>query len=306
VNIQQLRYLCAVVKADFSVTHAARALHTSQPGVSQQLHALEKELGVAIFARQRRRLVGLTPDGERIFARAESALLDFSFIHEYAQSVHRTADRHLVIATTATQARYTLPQALKRFSEQFPDVRLTLQHGNPAEIAGALVSGEAHLGVIPLAQPLGKDILLLEGQTYQRVLVVPDRHPLLRRGPLTLARIAHYPLITYEHSIGARQQVLQVFEDAGIPYRIILSALDADVIKRCVELGLGIAVLPDVALDASRDKGLRALQAAHLFPPSITGVALHRKHHLPRHALDFVEIFAPRWTRREVEQLTSR
>ncbi len=96
-----------------------------------------------------------------------------------------------------------------------------------------------------------------------------------------------------------------MFKDAGIPYRIIVSALDADVIKRCVELGLGIAVLPDVALDPSRDEGLRAVPAAYLFPPSVTGVALHRKHHLPRHALDFVEVFAPRWARREVDRLTS-
>jgi LysR family cys regulon transcriptional activator len=305
MNLQQLRYVCAVVKEGFSVTRAAQALHTSQPGISQQINALEKELGLALFVRERKRLTGLTAAGQEIVSRAESALLDIGFIREYAAGVQEEAEGTLVIATTHTQARYVLPDAMKRFSQKRPHIRLTLKHGNPDEITRALITGDAHIGVISVTQPPMKDILVLECRRHQRVVVVARRHPLLRQKRLTLEAIARYPIVTYEQSVGARRQVLNAFDKASIPHRIIVSAIDADVIKRCVEVGLGIAILPDIAVDPARDDKLRSIAAGHLFPPSVTGVVIHRKHHVPKYALDFVEIFAPQWKRAEIERMVS-
>ncbi|RPI48559.1 MAG: LysR family transcriptional regulator [Betaproteobacteria bacterium] len=305
MNIQQLRYICTIARSGFSVSKSAAQLHTSQPAVSQQLRALEDELGLQVFVRDRHRLVGLTPQGQQILAHAESALAEIGSIRGLAKVDAEKRQERLVIATTHTQARYVLPTVLKAFAEKHPPVELVLTHGNPAEVTEHLIAGTAHIGVIQVTQPSTADILMLEARRFRRVVVVPRRHPLLRVKPLTLAAIAEYPLITYEQTNAARRQVFRIFEEAGLKPHVILDAIDADVIKACVARELGITILPEVAVTAADKSDLRTIDAGHLFPPSVSGLAIHRRHHLSDYAWDMLELFAPQWKRSDIERLRS-
>jgi LysR family cys regulon transcriptional activator len=305
MNIQQLRYLCALEKTGYSVSRSAALLHTSQPAVSQQVSALERELGLSIFIRDRQRLIGLTKDGERILSHAHLALNEIYAIQTLARASDAETAAKLIIATTHTQARYVLPKVLKAFLEQHPQVQVALKHGNPAEVAESLAAGTAHLGVIQVTQPSTRDILILEAFQCERIVVVPRKHPLLRMRTITLNAIAKYPLITYEQTSAVRRQVFGAFEAAGLQPHVILSALDADVIKECVVRELGIAILPEVTFSPERDPNLRAINSQHLFPPSVSGVALHRKHPVNKYAWDLLELFAPQWKRGEIDRLRS-
>ncbi len=306
MNLQQLRYLREVATNGLSISKAAKTLHTSQPGISQQILALERELGFTIFVREKKRLTGLTRHGEEIVARAESALGDIDSIYKFVTSAATPDSGQLVIATTHTQARYVLPEALRQFANKYPKVRVTLQHGNPAQIEQALVSGAADLGVTPHVGGNTRDIVALECRRYRRIVLAPAKHPLLGKRRCTLADVAKYPLVMFEHSIAARQTVLDVFEAAGLTPNVILNAIDADVVKACVELGLGLAIVTEVSYDLARDTRIGLLKTADLFPPGITRLAVHRKHFLPRYVFDFIEMFAPRWGREQVKQAISR
>lgn len=303
MNLRQLTYIREVAGNGFSVSKAARNLHTSQPGMSQQILALERELGMTIFRRERNRLVGLTKNGQRILTRTQSALLDIDYIREFARSAKVVDSGPFVIATTHTQARYVLPETLSRFARKYPKVRVTLQHGNPAQIRQALLSGTADIGITPHILPITADIAALKCREHRRIVLAPRGHPLTRKRLCTLRDIVKHPLVTFEPSISARQTMLDVFEAAALKPNIILSAIDADVVKACVERGLGLTTLADVAYDPKRDIGLALLCTAEIFPPSITHVTLNRKHHLRPFVFDFIEMFAPQWNRTSIERM---
>ena len=301
MNIQQLRYLREVATNGFSISKAAKTLHTSQPGISQQIIALERELGLPVFVRDKKRLVGLTKQGEQIIARAASALLDIDYISKFAHSVAKTNSGQLVIATTHTQARYVLPETLSLFARKYPKVRVTLEHANPTQIEQALASGAADIGVSPYIGTGRPDIVGLECRRYRRIVLAPKGHPLLKKRRCNLEDLAKHPLIAFERSIFARQMIIDIFAAEGLTPNFALTAIDADVVKACVEVGLGIAILIELAYDPARDAGLGLLKADGLFPSSVTSVAIHRRHHLPPCAFDFIEMFSPKWNRGRVE-----
>ncbi|HYC46204.1 MAG TPA: LysR substrate-binding domain-containing protein [Burkholderiales bacterium] len=303
MNLRQLLYLREVAGNGLSISKAARRLHTSQPGVSQQILALERELQLTIFVRDRNRLVDLTPQGKLVVARAESALLDIEQIRVLARSAALVDSGHFVIATTHTQARYVLPEVLSRFAEKYPKVRVTLQHGNAEQIAQALTSGAAHIGVTPSIDRNARDIVALECRRYPRIVLAPKDHTITRKRIRSLADVAKHPLVTFEPSISARRTVLDVFARAGLTPNVILSAIDTDVVKACVERGLGLAIVAEIEYDPARDVGVVPVKTPNLFPPSVTRVTIHRKRHLPLFAFDFVEMFAPAWTRARIEHL---
>jgi LysR family cys regulon transcriptional activator len=302
MNLRQLIYLREIATNGFSVSRAAKRLHTSQPGISQQILALERELGLVIFVREKNRLSGLTDAGKHILDRASSALLEIDYIRDYAKSSSLGKTEPFVIATTHTQARYVLPEVLSNFSKQYPSVKLILQHGNPSQIVQALTSGTATIGVTPYTDSNARDIAFLECRTNRRIVLAPKKHPLTHRKQCSIEELAKYPLVAFESSISAWQSVLEVFDAAGVKPNIILSAIDADVVKDCVERGLGLTALTEVAYNPKRDRGLAILKTINLFPPSITSVAIHRKRHLPHYVFDFIEMFAPRWSRAKVEK----
>lgn len=299
MNLRQLRYITEIAQRELNISVAAAGLHTSQSGISKQVKLLEDELGFEIFLRSRSRLQAITPKGQRVIAYARNALEQISNISAVAAS--GKAATVITVATSHTQAQYVLPQVMKRFATRFPKVRISLLHGDPGQTAERVLSGEADIGVSTEDARGHKELLALQYQAYRRIVIVPREHPLLRLKRVTLKALTRYPLVTYEPQFAGHREIVRTFARSGLTPRLIVSATDADVIKTYVEQGLGIAVLSEVTFDPSRDVGLRAIPAGHLFPPARTNVLLHRRRYLHRHPYEFVQMFVPAWTRAYVQ-----
>jgi LysR family cys regulon transcriptional activator len=301
MKLRQLQYVHEVVRNGLSVSRAARALHTSQPGVSQQIRALEEELRLELFSRDRNRLVGLTPSGEIIVGHIATVLTNIHHIQQLAESRTREAMEELSIVTTHTQARYILPDVLKAFSASHPHVRISVRHCNVIEVITEMSRGDADIGLCPIDDGSFQDVFVFNCHDYRRILVAPPGHPLLGHTELDLKDIAAYPLVMYEQSVPTRQQFIDVFARAGITPNVALNAINSDVIKACVESGLGIAIVPEFVYSRERDSGLRAMDTGNLFPPAHTKIAVHRKRPLRSHMVDFIQLLAPDWNRARIE-----
>jgi LysR family cys regulon transcriptional activator len=301
MTLQQLRYLCEVVRCDLNISRAAAALHISQPGLSRQLQLLEEELAVSIFVRNRKRLVRLSDAGADLVALAERTLADAHSIREAAREHAGHQHGTLTIATTHTQARYALPDVIRRFAQRYPGVQLSLRQGTPAEVSYLVASGHADISIAtePADPPPG--VVMLPCYVLERIVLVPAGHPLLKVKRVTLERLAAYPLITYDYSFVARSKIAMAFDAIGAKPHIALNAIDADVIKTYVEFGLGIAIVPSLAYDPKRDRGLRAIDASELFDANTIQVGIRRNHYLRSYTYAFIEMFAPALKRSVVE-----
>lgn len=293
MKLHQLRYIREVARQGLNVSLAADALHTSQPGVSKQIQLLEEELDLQIFQRNGKRLVGVTEPGRIILARAEQVLREMENIKRVGEEFSHDASGSLTIATTHTQARYRLPPAVTAFMEKYPGVRLTIHQGNPTQVAEQVVSGEADLGMATETITNYPDILCLPCYQWNRCVVVPRGHPLLKDAPLTLEKIARYPIVTYDFSFTGGLLMTRTFAEKGLEPNFVLTAIDADVIKTYVTLGLGIGLLAKVAYDAERDVGLEMLDASHLFPSSTTHIGIRRDAYLRGYQYAFIQMLAP-------------
>jgi LysR family cys regulon transcriptional activator len=305
MNLQQLRYICEIAQRGLNISLAAKALNTSQSGISKQIKRLEQELGLEIFERSRNRISGLTPSGQKVVALAQEAMGRINDIRSISSTTEGEDSGTLTVAISHTQARYVLPETLGLFTRRHPNVTLTLRHANPRQIAEMLQAGEADLGVTTESDRTLRNLAFLTCRRFERVLIVPDGHPLLAVNDVTLADIAHYPLVAYEQAFTGRRLVERAFEQAGLSPKVALSAIDADVIKACVERGLGVAILSEVTFDAARDVGLRAIRLGALVAPSITSIAVrHRR--LRGYEYDFIAMCSPEWTRARVDGVLSR
>jgi len=300
MKLQQLRYICEVARQGLNLSVAADKLFTSQPGVSKQIRLLEDELGVVIFVRHGKRIVDITPPGRDIIRVAERMLRDATNLKNVAQEFTSEQSGSLTVATTHTQARYALPLVVKQFMDQFPNVRLSLRQGSPMQIAELASSGEADLAIATEAIELFSDLVMLPCYQWNRCVVVPPEHPLLEAKPLTLKAIARYPIITYDFAFTGRSKINQAFEAEGLSPNVSLTAIDADVIKTYVELGLGVGIVAYMAFNPDRDRGLRAIDASHLFEASTTHMGIRKNTYLRGYMYDFIEMFAPRLTREVV------
>ncbi|OGS95275.1 MAG: transcriptional regulator CysB [Gallionellales bacterium RIFCSPLOWO2_12_FULL_57_18] len=300
MNLQQLRYLNEIVRQGLKISDAAAALYTSQPGVSKQIRLLEEELGIEIFVRNGKRLVAVTEPGKAVLAIARRMLHDAENLKQAAQEFHSQDSGRLTIATTHTQARYALPPTVKQFIKRYPGVQLGLHQGNPTQIAEQVLSGEADIGIATESLSLYDDLVTLPCYEWNHCVITPLHHPLLEEKKLTLAKIAQYPIITYDFAFSGRGKINAAFEAANIHPNIALTAIDADVIKTYVELGLGIGILAKMAFIPERDKHLRMMDAGHLFKPSTTRIAIRKNEYLRGYTYDFIELFAPHLTREVV------
>ncbi len=306
MNLRQMQYLCELAKRELNISAVASALHTNQPGISKQLKLLEIELGVEIFVRSRNRFAGLTPHGRKIVEMAQSITNEVANMKALCRDVVQENSGSLTIAVTHTQARYVLPEVLIRFATRYPKVRITMRHADPEKIAEMLLSGSADLGVTTNDAPVLRKLVVLPVREFKRVVVLPRDHKLLQSRRLTLKQLARYPIVTYEPAFTAREIVMRAFEKAKLEPKFVVSSIDADVIKTCVEQGMGVAVLSEVTYDAGRDLNLRAIPAGHLFDSSVTKLWLCRNHYLRRYTYDFIEMCNPRWSRSVVEHLMTK
>ncbi|MGH8771667.1 MAG: CysB family HTH-type transcriptional regulator [Burkholderiales bacterium] len=287
---------CEAGRRNFNLTEVAAALFTSQSGVSKHIKDLEDELGIELFVRRGKKLLGLTDPGKELVAIVERMLLDAKNIKQLAEQFSNRDQGRLSIATTHTQARYVLPKVVEEFKTQFPKVHLVLHQGGPQEILAMLNSGEADIGIASEGLDESAQFATFPYYEWQHVVVVPEHHPLASAVRLSLADIAQYPIITYHEGLTGRAKIDKAFADAELVPDIVLSALDADVIKTYTELGLGVGILARMAFDENRDHGLRLINCKHLFEPNVTRIALRKGDYLRGFTARFIELCAPKLT----------
>lgn len=302
MNFQQLRSVRVTVQSGFNLTEVAAILCTSQPGVSRQIRELEEELGIDIFVRAGKRLTGLTPPGAALLPIVERMLLDAENLKRAGDDFASRVDGRLTVAATHSQARYALPHVVRDFRTLFPRVSLHLHQGSPKQVAEMLLSGEADIGVATEALALYPQLVTLPCYRWTHSIVMPPDHPLLAHGEaVTLQQLAQYPIITYNLGYTGRSHIDDAFARAGLQPNIVLTAMDADVIKTYVELGMGVGIIASIALDAERDTHLRMLDARHLFEINLTRLAIRRGTWLRGYTYSFIETFAPTLTRAVVQ-----
>ncbi|MFP5460420.1 MAG: CysB family HTH-type transcriptional regulator [Gammaproteobacteria bacterium] len=302
MNLQQLRFVQETARHNFNLTHAAQAIGTSQPALSRGILELEAELGVDIFVRHGKRMLGLTEPGKAILARAQRVLAEVQGIERVTADFRARDAGELRIATTHTQARYVLPSVIREFRKRYPAVRLTLVQGNPRQITQSLLGREVDFAIATEVSDQLTEILTIPAFEWEHVVVVPNKHPLLEK-PLTLQTLVRYPIITYVEEFTGRRRIDKAFSDAGLEPDIVLAAIDSDVIKTYVALGLGVGIMADLAYDAGRDRSLTALPAGSLFGVNHTKLAVRRDAFLRGFALTFIELFAPSVDRKLLERL---
>ncbi len=305
MNLQQFRYLREAVRQKLNLTTAARALHTSQPGVSKAIIELEQELGVSIFARHGKRILGLTPPGQQVLDAAERIMNEIDNLRKLARDYAGSPEGTLRVATTHTQARYVLPEVVQRFAHRFPEVRLKLLQGNPPQIAAMVASGQADVGMATetLAETPGLDSIPVF--QWEHVLVVPQGHPLARLAGhparLTVKELGRYPIVTYEMHFSGRSRIDAAFAAAQIEPSIVLEAIDADVIKTYARAGLGVGIVAGLATDQNSE-GLVVINCGHLFGRNTTRLAIKQGAYLRGFVYAFIEMVAPGWDKRRLEE----
>jgi len=306
MNFQQLRAVREATRSGFNLTEVADALHTSQPGVSRQIRELEEELGIEIFVRAGKRLTGLTAPGETVLPIIERLLRDADNLKRAGDDFAAQDRGTLTIAATHSQARYALPPAVRDFVAAHPQVVLRLHQGSPKQVAQMLLDGEADIGVATEALAQYPELVALPSYRWTHAVVVPRWHALqtLAAGGETLAleHLARYPIITYESGYTGRAHIDEAFRRRGLALNLVLSAMDADVIKTYVELGMGVGIIASMAFDETRDAQLHAIDARHLFASNMTRVAVRRGNFLRGYAYEFIRCFAPPLTRAVVDQ----
>jgi LysR family cys regulon transcriptional activator len=302
LNIQQLRIVRETVRRSFNLTEVSAALFTSQSGVSKHIKSLEEELGVELFIRRGKRLIGLTEPGKEVAAIVERMLADASSIRAIAGEFAARDVGRLTVATTHTQARYALPKVVTAFKGEFPKVHLVLHETSPREIVAMLREGQADIGVATEALADVEDFIVFPYYTWRHAVVVPKGHPLTRKKDLSLADIAAHPIVTYRDGFTGRASIDRAFEAAGVTPDIVMSALDADVIKTYVEAGLGIGIVASMAFVEGRDSGLEMLDAESLFDSNTTVIALRRGQFLRGFAFRFMALCSPDISEEEVRE----
>lgn len=302
MNLQQLRYLNEIVRRELNISDAAAALYTSQPGISKQIKLLEQELGIEIFVRKGKRLLTLTEAGQTILQIAHRILRETDNLKLVGQEFHAEDSGSFVLATTHTQARYALPPVVKSFIQRYPKVKLGLHQGNPTQIAEQVLNREADIAIASESIMLYDGLVSLPCYEWHHCVVVPLNHPLLNLPEISLNDLANYPIVTYDHAFSGRSKIDEAFAAAKIEPTIALTAIDADVIKTYVELGLGIGILAELAFVSERDRHLCKINAAHLFKPTTTRLAVRKNEYLRGYTYDFISLFAPHLTREVVSK----
>lgn len=301
MNLQQIRYALEVAKSNLNVSQAADALFTSQPGVSKQIRLLEEELGVEIFRRRGKRLLGVTEPGRQVLAIAERLLAEVDNLRRVGDEFSRETEGSLTIATTHTQARYVLPRVIEAFIRRYPKVVLSLRQGSPSQVCDYVVHGEADVAIATEAIEQSDELVMLPCYSWNRCVVAPLGHPVLEASPLTLEEIVRHPLITYDFAFTGRSQINKAFAARGLKPNVVLTAIDADIIKTYVSLGLGIGIVAAMAYVAEEDSGLGCLDASHLFESATTRIGLRRNGYLRGFVYTFIELFAPHLSRRMID-----
>jgi LysR family cys regulon transcriptional activator len=293
MNFRQLRIIRETVRCNFNLTEVANTLLTAQSGVSKHVKDFEDELGVELFARRGKRLLGLTDAGKEAIGIIERMLIDAQNLAQIGGQLSQGNEGTLRIVTTHTQARYTLPPIIARFKQAFPDVRPALNQANPRDISAILLQGDNDIGLATDTMENSNGLVTFPYCTWEHAVIVPAGHPLEDRPQATVADIAEWPIITYDEGLTGRGRIDDAFARAGVVPDIAISALDADVIKSYVELGLGVGIIAEMAFEPARDKRLRRLAGTGLFGRNTSSLGVRRGRYLRGYVYRFIEMCSP-------------
>ena len=298
MNLHQFRFVQEAVRRNLNLTETARVLHTSQPGVSKAIIELEEELGVEIFARHGKRLKRVTEPGQHVLQSIELIMREVGNLKRIGEQYSAQDSGTLSIATTHTQARYVLPQPVARLREAFPKVNVSLHQGSPDQVARMLIDEVAEIGIATESLAQYDELVTLPCYEWQHMLVMPADHPLARQKNITLEELAGQPLITYHPSFTGRTKIDEAFAAKRLHPRIALEAIDSDVIKTYVRLGLGVGIVAEMALrDDGTNSDLVTLPAGQLFGMNVARVAFKRSAYLRNFVYKFAELVSDKLTR---------
>ncbi len=302
MKLQQLRCIFEVVQNDFNISKAANFLHTSQPGVSKQIQLLEDEVGVQIFQRNGKRLTGLTEPGQQVFDSIAEIIREEKNIKRVSEEYEKKDTGNFTITTTHTQARYKLPNVVEEFVKKYPKINLNIHQGNPSQVTEQIVNGDADVGIATESIGLHDKIFCIPCYSWNRIIVMPKSHPLNEEKIITLEHLATYPLITYDYAFTGSTIVSKVFKESNLKPNIMLTAIDADVIKTYVNLNLGIGLIAEMAFDSSKDIDLISRDVSHLFPLSTTYLGIRKDTFIRASTFDFIKMFTPQMSEHELRQ----
>ena len=302
MKLHQLRYLVTIVQNGLNITAAARALHTSQPGVSKQVKLLEEELGFQIFEREGRNVTRVTAAGQAVVEHAARLLEEAENIRRLSADFQDENRGTMSIATTHTQARYVLPPVIKQFRARYPKVHLNLHQGTSEQIADLAAADRIDFSIATGSHELFPSLALMPCFRWHRDIVVPRAHPLAGIAKPTLKQVSEYPIVSYVFSFTGRSSLSELFEREGLKLEVALTARDSDVIKTYVRLGLGVGIVASMAYEEEEDRDLVAIDGAHLFPDSVTWIGVRRGRLLRGYMYEFIRLVAPHLTRKLVDQ----
>lgn len=293
MTLEQLRFLVAVYESDLNITVAARRLRVSQPGVSRQLRELEDELRFHVFERHGRSLVRMTPAGEAIVERASRILREMKNITRAAAAIGDASEGSLSLGTTHTQARYVLPEVIRSFRSNHPNVRLHLHQGTSEQIAQMVERDQVDFAIVTGSEELFPQLIRLPIYRWHHAVVAPRGHPLATTGKLRLKHLAEHAIVTYAFSLSGSASLQASFETAGLSLNVSLTARDSDVLKTYVRTGLGIGILASMAIDPTADADLVVLDATHLFDGHTSWLGFRRGSLLTSYMYEFIQLLAP-------------
>ena len=306
MKLQQLRCICQIVQSGFNISKASEALNTSQPGVSKQIKLLENEIGIKVFQRNGKRLIGLTEPGEMVLGSIEAILQESNNIKVISEEYIEKDQGTFTIATTHTQARYKLPRVVEEFVKKYPKINLNIHQGNPSQVTDQIINGEADVGIATESINLSKDIHTIPCYQWNRCIVMPKNHPLTEVRRIKLEDLAAYPMITYDYAFTGSTIVSEVFKNANIEPNIMLTAIDADVIKTYVSLNMGIGLIAEMAYEATSDHPMVSRDVSHLFPLSTTYIGIRRDNFLRKYTSDFIRMFIPQTNEKELKKILNK
>ena len=306
MNLHQMRFVREAVRQNFNLTEVAKALYTSQPGVSKAIIELEDELGVEIFRRHGKRIRGLTEPGQEILKSVEVIMQEIDSLRQIAREFTARDTGNLTVATSYAEARYFLPKTISQFVARFPKVRLSVLQGTAQQLVEYVQNGTADIALMMEPEEGGMDnIIGIPFSQWEYYLIVPHGHPLAQPKPITLEDVAHYPLITYEPMFPGRRRIERAFLQRGVKPEILIAAQTADVIKAYVELGMGVGIVVGLAYDSERDKNLHPIPAGHLFGTGRTRLLIRKNACLRSYIYAFLEMLSPLLNHKMIEQALS-
>ena len=310
MNLHQFRFVQEAVRRQLNLTETAKALHTSQPGISKAILELEEELGVDIFTRHGKRLKRVTEPGLQVLKSVDIIMREVANLKRIGDEFSKQDAGTLRIATTHTQARYFLPEPIAQLRLRYPKVQLVLHQGMPEQVARMLLDDVAEIGLATEALAMHPELITLPCYEWQHVMVVPPGHPLAGIERLTLEQLAAHALVLYQPTVTGRTRIDQAFERAGLKPLVALEAIDSDVIKTYVRLGLGVGIVAEQAMCAEAPHGadgkdLVSRPLGHLFGSNLTRVAFKRGAYLRQFVLAFAELLSPRLTPALLERAMS-